>query len=145
MLANPAARQDTDVSDHISDALSGLLEVSEHFECTEGSESDIQDNAPLLPDRCPSNSFDGVSNQPQAQAEIRGKETGAGTAVHEALAVLRLAAPVTIQVRALLTSVHTHTVRAVPLAIHVLKRAGYCSVWPYSEHTGGSWTPTGCE
>lgn len=98
-LADPTAQRDPVLPDQLSRPLSGLPAVSEHAEA--GEDGDLQEDAPLLQNAHTPNTFDGVSANPHVQALVDHREASAGTAIQETLAILRLAAPVTIQVQAL--------------------------------------------
>lgn len=142
VLANPAAQQaaQQDVSDHVSDALSGVPELSDRF--SEASELETQDDAPLLQDRHAPGPFDGVTKRTQDSNHNTGT---AGSAVQEALAVMRLAAPVTIQVHVLAVTLEDSFCLSPQCCTQDSAVAGHFSVQLHSQHSSDGRAPVGCE
>lgn len=99
VLADSTARQDVEITvEQISEAPSQLSVVPERSESVAFAELDIVDDAPLLQDVQPTPVDATIIRH--AQSDAWDRQGTAGTAMQEVVVVLRLAAPVTIQVTA---------------------------------------------
>lgn len=97
VLANPATRLETDFADQASDVLSGSLQPVNDDDLVEDLEVDLADDVPLLPTASSSAGFDGVTQRPQKLVVPQYARELSASPWHEAVAVLRLAAPACIQ------------------------------------------------
>ena len=106
VLADATAQQDVEITEGISEAPSRLSVVLESVESVMCAESEVADDEPLLQLRNPAEDTSGRHADPPGAA-VRAewsRQRVAGTAMQEVVAVLKLAAPVTIQVKVNLRS-----------------------------------------